>query len=160
MEKNRTVPFFELDRRTRKFSLLDEKLSQFAAVFAVLIVMRFFPGIVDVDLIWSIPLCTACAVWAFYVYFFEGEKKDNTAEVGSVRGKIGWNRRIKKFTFLDLAIAHLAFAFALFIAVKIVPLLKEVTLEWSIPLFIGFAVKPFYVFWIKNECSSDKSMDL
>lgn len=143
----------ELDRRTKKFTLLDEKLSQFAAVFAMLIVMRFSPGIVDVDLIWSIPLCAVCAIWAFYVYFFKDEEKGGT-------GKVEWNRRIKKFNFFELVVAHLAFILALFIAVKVIPALKQVTLGWSIPLFIIFAIKPFYVFWIKDESSSSKSLDL
>ena len=135
-----------LDRRAKKFSLLDEKLSQFAVVFAMLIVMKFCPAIVDVDLIWSIPLCAVCAVWAFYVYFFKDEEKGGA-------DKVEWNRRIKKFNFFELVLAHLAFIFALFIAVKVVPALKQVTLEWSIPLFTIFAIKPFYIFWIKDESS-------
>jgi len=128
-----------LNRRIKKFTLLDEKLSQFSTVFLMLTIIKAFPAMGRLSLAWSIPLCAVCASEPLYVYWIKDAKGGNK----------NWQRRIQKFNLFDLVLAHFAFIFALYIAIKVVPALKEVGLEWSIPLFLAFAVKPFYVFWFK-----------
>lgn len=130
-----------LDKRTQKLTLFDEKLSQFALVFLMLIIIRAFPRTGDMSLWLSIPLCAACSIWPLSIYWGWGRKQFD---------KDRFKRRMQQFTFRDLVVAHLAFVFALYIAIEVVPALKEVWWQWSVSLFAGFVIKPFYAFWIKK----------
>jgi len=70
---------------------------------------------------------------------------------------IGWNRRMKKFVFVDLVLALLAVFFGTLAVIKIFPFFLGLGLSLSIPLCIACAIRPIYVFWIKDESGIDKS---
>jgi hypothetical protein len=60
-----------LNERVKRFSLLDVKLSQFVAMFAVLIVVKFFPQIIDLNVWWFVVLLIICAIRPVYVFLFK-----------------------------------------------------------------------------------------
>ena len=52
----------ELDRRVRKFSFIDVKLAQGAAMFGALIIAKIIPDIMDLSIWWFIVLLVLCAI--------------------------------------------------------------------------------------------------
>ena len=136
----------DLDKRVKKLNLLDEKLSQSAVAFLFIALIKAFPSIKGVGLEWSVPLCALFTAIPIYIYW---------AKEGRVNPETGrqYDRRIQRFTFSDLVIAHFAFIFGLLIAVRIIPLILALRTRWLALLFICLAAKPFYVFWIKKEAS-------
>ena len=62
--------FEELDRRVRKFSFVDVKLAQGAAMFGALIIAKIIPDIMDLSIWWFIILLVVCAIKPFYVFWF------------------------------------------------------------------------------------------
>ena len=128
-----------LNERVKKMNLLDEKLSQSALVFLMLIFIKKFPQFGNMDLIWSIPLCAITAIRSLVIYWAKPNEKTSKLE-----------RRIQRFTFLDLVIAHFAFFFGFYVFIRIIPILKEISFAWCLVIFIVLAIKPFYVFWIKK----------
>jgi hypothetical protein len=62
--------FEELDRRVRKFSFIDVKLAQGAAMFFALIIAKIIPGIMDLSIWWFIVLLVICAIKPFYLFWF------------------------------------------------------------------------------------------
>ena len=60
----------ELDRRVRKFSFIDVKLAQGAAMFGALIIAKVIPDIMDLSIWWFIILLVVCAIKPFYVFWF------------------------------------------------------------------------------------------
>ena len=52
----------ELDRRVRKFSFVDVKLAQGAAMFGALIIAKIIPDIMDLNIWWFIVLLVICAI--------------------------------------------------------------------------------------------------
>lgn len=52
----------ELDRRVRKFSFIDVKLAQGAAMFGALIIAKIIPDIMDLSIWWFIVLLVICAI--------------------------------------------------------------------------------------------------
>ena len=128
-----------LDKRVKKFNLLDEKLSQSALVFFMLMVIKKFPQFGSMDLIWSVPLCAITAIRSLAIYWAKPNEKTSKFE-----------RRIQRFNFLDLVVAHFAFFFGFYVSIKILPDLKEISFLWCLILFIGLSIEPFYAFWIKK----------
>lgn len=50
------------DERARRLGILDTKLSQAAAIFFALIVVKLFPRIMDVSIWWFVLLAVLCAI--------------------------------------------------------------------------------------------------
>jgi hypothetical protein len=61
----------EMDRRIKKFGILDEKLAQGAAVFLALIVVKYKPEILNVNVWWFVALLGICAVKPLYVFYIK-----------------------------------------------------------------------------------------
>jgi hypothetical protein len=52
----------ELDRRVKKFSFIDVKLAQGAAMFGALIIAKLIPGVRDLSIWWFVVLLIICAI--------------------------------------------------------------------------------------------------
>jgi len=51
-----------MNKRVKKFSILDVKLAQGAAIFGVLIVAKLIPQIMDINIWWFVTLLVICAL--------------------------------------------------------------------------------------------------
>ncbi len=60
------------------------------------------------------------------------------------------NKRVKKFTILDLKLAQCSAMFVALIIVKLIPKIMNISIWWFVALLVLFAIKPFYVFWVKK----------
>ncbi len=58
-----------LDRRARNLGLVDTKLAQGAAVFAVLVIVKLVPEILDVSVWWFVALTVVCAIKPTLTFF-------------------------------------------------------------------------------------------
>ena len=58
-----------MNRRIKKFDLIDEKLAQAAAVFGALILVKLKPEILDVNIWWFVVGLVICAVKPLYVFY-------------------------------------------------------------------------------------------
>jgi hypothetical protein len=63
--------FEELDRRVRKFSFIDVKLAQGAAMFGALIIAKIIPDIMDLSIWWFAAMLVICAIRPFYVFWIK-----------------------------------------------------------------------------------------
>ncbi len=61
----------DMDKRVKKFSLIDVKLAQGAAMFFVLIIAKLIPDIMDISIWWFTALLIICAAKPFYVFWFK-----------------------------------------------------------------------------------------
>ncbi len=62
-----------------------------------------------------------------------------------------WNRKVKKFTILDLKLAQgAAMAFSLVIA-KLFPQIMRLSVWWFIGMALICAMRPAYTIWIKAD---------
>ena len=61
----------EMNRRIKKFGIIDEKLAQLAAIFFALIVVKFIPQIMDVSIWWFVGLLIVCAIKPLYVFYLK-----------------------------------------------------------------------------------------
>ena len=61
------------------------------------------------------------------------------------------NQKAKNFTYIDIKFIQLAVIVLTIILVKLFPQLLKIDYWILIVLFILFAVKPFYKFWIKKS---------
>ena len=61
----------ELDRRVRKFSFIDVKLAQGAAMFGALIIAKIIPDIMDLSIWWFIALLIICAMKPAAVFLLD-----------------------------------------------------------------------------------------
>lgn len=61
----------EMDRRIKRFGIIDEKLAQGAAVFLTLIVVKYKPEILNANVWWFIALLTLCAIKPLYVFYIK-----------------------------------------------------------------------------------------
>ena len=59
----------ELDRRVKKFSFIDVKLAQGAAMFGALVIAKIIPDIMDLSIWWFIVLLVICAIKPAGVFF-------------------------------------------------------------------------------------------
>ena len=60
------------------------------------------------------------------------------------------NKRAKKFSILDVKLAQVAAMFVALIVVKLIPRIMDINIWWFVALLVIFAIKPFYMFWIKK----------
>jgi len=60
-----------MNKRVKKFSILDVKLAQGAAIFGVLIVAKLIPQIMDINIWWFVTLLVICVIKPFYVFFIK-----------------------------------------------------------------------------------------
>jgi len=67
--------FAAMDERVKKFSLIDVKLAQGAAMFAALVVVKLIPQIMDVSIWWFVVLTVVCAVKPAYVFWLKASPK-------------------------------------------------------------------------------------
>jgi hypothetical protein len=58
-----------LNLRIKKFSIVDEKLAQAAAIFFALIIVKFVPEIMDINVWWFVGLLIVCAIKPLYVFY-------------------------------------------------------------------------------------------
>ncbi|MGB2807750.1 MAG: hypothetical protein WBC22_08415 [Sedimentisphaerales bacterium] len=61
----------DMDKRVKKFSLIDVKLAQVAAMFSTLIIAKLIPDIMDLSIWWFAALLIICAIKPFYVFWFK-----------------------------------------------------------------------------------------
>jgi len=57
-----------MDARVEDFGVLDIKLSQGAAVFLALIIVKIFPRIMGVNIWWFVVLMIVCAIRPVWVF--------------------------------------------------------------------------------------------
>jgi len=61
----------EMNRRAKKFDIIDVKLAQGAAMFFVLIIAKIIPGIMDFSIWLFVGLLIICAIKPFYVFWLK-----------------------------------------------------------------------------------------
>ncbi len=61
----------DMDKRVKKFGIIDVKLAQCAAMFFALIIAKLIPDIMDLSIWWVVGLLVLCAIKPFYVFWFE-----------------------------------------------------------------------------------------
>ena len=61
----------EMNRRIKKFGILDEKLAQAAAIFFALIIVKLKPEIMDTNIWWFVVLLIVCAIKPLYVFYIK-----------------------------------------------------------------------------------------
>ena len=61
----------DMDKRVKKFDIIDVKLAQVAAMFFVLIIAKLIPDIMDLSIWWFAALLIICAAKPFYVFWFK-----------------------------------------------------------------------------------------
>ena len=61
----------DMDKRVKKFGIIDVKLAQGAAMFGALIIAKLIPQIMDLSIWWFVLLLVICAIKPFYVFWFE-----------------------------------------------------------------------------------------
>jgi hypothetical protein len=61
----------DMNQRVKKFSIIDVKLAQGAAMFLVLIIAKLIPQIMTVSIWWFAVLLVICAAKPFCVFWFK-----------------------------------------------------------------------------------------
>ena len=61
-----------------------------------------------------------------------------------------FDRRVKKFDFIDVKLAQFAAVFFMLIIAKLIPDIMNIRIWWFVALLVLCAAKPFYVFWFKE----------
>jgi len=61
----------DMNQRVKKFSIIDIKLAQGAAMFFALIIARIIPDIMDLSIWWFVGLLIVCAVKPFYAFWIK-----------------------------------------------------------------------------------------
>ena len=61
----------DMDKRVKKFGIIDVKLAQVTAMFVALIVAKIVPQIMDLSIWWFVFLLVICAIKPFYVFWFK-----------------------------------------------------------------------------------------
>jgi len=61
----------DMDKRVKKFGIIDVKSAQGAAMFVALIVAKLIPRIMDLCIWWFVGLLIICAIKPVYVFWFE-----------------------------------------------------------------------------------------
>lgn len=62
----------------------------------------------------------------------------------------GMTRRVKKLGIIDLKLAQCAAMFFVLVIAKLIPEIMDLSIWWFAGLLVICAIKPFYVFWIKE----------
>jgi len=60
-----------MNKRVKKFSILDVKLAGGAAMFVALIVAKLIPKIMDINIWWFVVLSVICVIKPFYVFLIK-----------------------------------------------------------------------------------------
>jgi hypothetical protein len=61
----------DMDKRVKKFGIIDVKLAQGAAMFAALIIAKLIPQIMALSILWFVGLLIICAIKPFYVFWLK-----------------------------------------------------------------------------------------
>jgi len=61
----------DMDKRVKKFGIIDVKLAQGAAMFVALIVAKLIPQIMDLSIWWFVLLLVICAIRPVYVFWLK-----------------------------------------------------------------------------------------
>ena len=61
----------EMDRRIKRFGIIDEKLAQAAAIFLALIIVKLEPRIMEINIWWFVGLLIVCAIKPLYVFYLK-----------------------------------------------------------------------------------------
>ncbi len=61
----------DMDKRVKKFDIIDVKLAQVAAMFSTLIIAKLIPDIMDISIWWFVVLLIVCTAKPFYVFWFK-----------------------------------------------------------------------------------------
>ena len=61
----------DMSQRAKRFSIIDLKLAQGAAMFFVLIIAKLIPQIMNVSIWWFVALLIVCAAKPFSVFWFK-----------------------------------------------------------------------------------------
>lgn len=57
------------DKRARRLGILDTKLSQAAAIFFALVIVKLIPQIMDLNVWWFVVLAAICAIKPIITFF-------------------------------------------------------------------------------------------
>ena len=60
------------------------------------------------------------------------------------------DKRVKGFGIIDVKLAQGAAMFFALIIAKLIPDIMDLSIWWFVGLFVLCAIKPFYVFWVKE----------
>jgi hypothetical protein len=61
----------DMDKRVKKFGIIDVKLAQGAAMFVALIIAKLIPQIMDLSIWWFVLLLVICAIRPTYVFWLK-----------------------------------------------------------------------------------------
>jgi len=61
----------DMDKRVKKFGIIDVKLAQGAAMFVALIVAKLIPQIMYLSIWWFVLLLVICAIRPVYVFWLK-----------------------------------------------------------------------------------------
>ena len=59
----------DMNMRVKRFSVFDVKLIQATTIFMTLIVVKFIPQVMDINILWFIVLGVIFVIKPFYVFF-------------------------------------------------------------------------------------------
>lgn len=128
-----------LNLRVKKLSFLDVKLSRASNWFLALIIVKLIPEIMNVNIGWFIVCLILCTIKPFYVFWAKSDQLESL------------NKRLKKHSYLDFQLVKMAHLFFTLIVVKLKPEIMKLNIGWFVLLLFLFIIKPFYVFWIKDN---------
>ena len=60
------------------------------------------------------------------------------------------NQRVKRFGIVDVKLAQGAAMFFTLVIAKLIPQIMDLSIWWFVGLLVICAIRPFYVFWIKQ----------
>ena len=61
------------------------------------------------------------------------------------------NQRVKKLGFFNIQLVKISNWFFALIVLKLIPEILTIDTKWFVVLLVLFALKPFYVVWLKDE---------
>jgi len=60
------------------------------------------------------------------------------------------NQRVKRFGIVDVKLAQGTAMFFVLVIAKLIPQIMDLSIWWFVALLVICAIRPFYVFWIKE----------
>jgi hypothetical protein len=60
------------------------------------------------------------------------------------------NQRVKRFGIVDVKLAQGTAMFFVLVIAKLIPQIMDLSIWWFVGLLVICAIRPFYVFWIKE----------
>ncbi len=64
-----------MNKKVRKFSIVDVKLVQGVGIFVAFIIAKLIPQILDINIWWFVALLLLCAIRPMYVFFLKKERR-------------------------------------------------------------------------------------